>query len=353
MSQPVYIVLPSKPDHVIGTSNDLAGQGYIQLHPYDPSKKEGRLWVFDNDGYIHLAANPNFVLDVSGASAKEGTHVLSYPNKKDHAKNQLWVNRDGVLHTKLDEAFHLGVNAAGQVIITKEPNHRVLLRAPETLERRPTAWQKHEGELSVVAIGAGNNDIWGVNHLEHIYHWDGSKWHKVEGAATNISVGIDGTVWCVNKAHEIYRLNRASNTWTIVPGELVQVSVGTSHHIWGVNHLDHVYRWNADNNSWAAVEGALTNVSVGHDGTVYGVNKAGNIYHYNGSGWDAVQGELTQIHVANKDLIVGVNKSGHVYRLKHGKDWEKLEGELSWVAVGHNGELWGANNAHHIYKASL
>jgi hypothetical protein len=48
---------------------------------------------------------------------------------------------------------------------------------------------------------------------------------QIEGAATNISVGYDGTVWCVNKTHEIYRLDRSSNKWSIVPGELVQVSL--------------------------------------------------------------------------------------------------------------------------------
>nr|O61064.1 RecName: Full=Tectonin-2; AltName: Full=Tectonin II [Physarum polycephalum]AAC06201.1 tectonin II [Physarum polycephalum] len=353
MATPVYIVLPSRPDHVVSTAKDHAVQGYTELHPYDPSQTEGRLWIFDNDGYIRLAANHNLVLDVNGGAAKEGNTVLSYPDKKDHAKNQLWVNKDCILHTKLDESFHLGVNDKGQVIITQKKEQRVILRAPASLEKRPSAWERHEGELNVVAVGAGNHDVWGVNHLEHIYHWDGSKWHQIEGAATNISVGLDGTVWCVNKAHEIYRLDRGTNKWSIVPGELVQVSVGNSHNIWGVNHLDAIYKWNADSNSWTFVDGQLTNVSVGHDGTVYGVNRAGNIYHYNGNSWDAVSGELVQIHVANKDLIVGVNKAGHVYRLKHGKDWEKLEGELSWVAVGHGGELWGANSAHNIYKALL
>eukprot|EP00026_Physarum_polycephalum_P013536 Phypoly_transcript_13948.p2 GENE.Phypoly_transcript_13948~~Phypoly_transcript_13948.p2 ORF type:complete len:100 (+),score=18.17 Phypoly_transcript_13948:279-578(+) len=84
-------------------------------------------------------------------------------------------------------------------------------------------WEKHEGELSVVGVGAGSNDIWGVNHLGHIYHWDGHKWHKVDGELTNISVGHDGEVWGVNKNHNIYRLDRSNNKWTQIPGELVQV----------------------------------------------------------------------------------------------------------------------------------
>jgi len=354
MSHPVYIVLPSKPDHVVGTEHDTAKQGNTSLHPHDSSKKDGRLFVFDNDGYIHLAADPHLVLDVSGEHAKEGTKVLVFPNKKNHAKNQTWVLKDGVLHSKLaDESFTLGVDKEGHVIITKEHNQKVVLREPEALERKAFKWEKHEGELSVVGVGAGVHDIWGVNHLEHIYHWDGAQWHKIEGAATNISVGYDGTVWCVNKTHEIYRYDRSAQKWHIIPGELVQVSVGNAQNIWGVNHLDAIYRWDAAGEKWVYVEGALTNVSVGHDGTVYGVNRAGEIYRWDGSKWHIVPGELTQIHVATADLIVGVNKLGHVYRLKHGKDWEKLEGELTWVSVGQRGELWGVNSSHHIYKASL
>jgi hypothetical protein len=43
-------------------------------------------------------------------------------------------------------------------------------------------WQKHEGELTVVGVGAGSNDVWGVNHLGHVYHWDGHKWDKVQNS---------------------------------------------------------------------------------------------------------------------------------------------------------------------------
>lgn len=352
MSKPAFIVHRARPDHVLGTAKDTAAQGYVVLHPYDASKKEGRLFVFDNEGYVHLASDPKFVLDVSGDSAKEGTHVVIYPKKAGHSKNQLWEVKDSALYSKLGHGdFSLGVNPQGQVIITKEHGQRLLLREPETFENRKFHWDRHEGELSVVAVGAGNNDIWGVNHLEHIYHWDGSRWTQIEGAATNISVGVDGTVWCVNKAHEIYRLDRSNNKWHIVPGELVHVSVGTANHVWGVNHLDAIYRWDNAHGKWNHVEGALKNVSVGHDGTVYGVNKAGEVYRYDGSKWHIVPGELTQIHVATADLIVGVNKSGHIYRLKHGKDWERVEGEATWVAVGHHGEVWAVNSAHAIYKA--
>lgn len=346
-----YLVLANKPSHVLGTVSDGAAQGNVVLHPFDASKKDGRLFVLDNEGYIHLASASNFVLDVSGGVAHEGTHVITYNKKGDHSKNQLWVNKEGYIHSRLDESFLLGANEAGQIIVTKQ-QQRVSFVTP-VAAGQPFHWEKHEGELNVVAVGAGNHDVWGVNHLEHIYNWDGNKWHKIEGAAVNVSVGVDGTVWVVNKAHEIYRYDRVAQKWSIVPGQLVQVSVGSANHIWGVNHLENIYRWDAANNKWDAIEGAATNVSVGADGTAYVVNKAHDIYRWEGNRWQVVAGELVQIHVANANKVVGVNHLGHVYRLHDGSRWEKLDGELSWVAVGQQGELWGVNSGHNIFKAQL
>jgi hypothetical protein len=77
-------------------------------------------------------------------------------------------------------------------------------------------WRKVEGALTVVS--ASGNYVWGVNGafaLSHsflfllaagdIWRWNGHGWDKVEGNAVHISVGTDGTVWCLNRSDEIFR----------------------------------------------------------------------------------------------------------------------------------------------------
>jgi len=86
----VYIEFPSKPNYVLATVSDTAVQGQLTVLSFDPAKKDGRLFTLGNDGFIYLTANPNLVLDVSGASAFEGIPVILYPKKNPVAANQQW-----------------------------------------------------------------------------------------------------------------------------------------------------------------------------------------------------------------------------------------------------------------------
>ena len=51
------------------------------------------------------------------------------------------------------------------------------------------------------------NEIWGITFDYKINRWSKrSGWRELEGSAKQVSVGKDGTVWCINKEGEIFRL---------------------------------------------------------------------------------------------------------------------------------------------------
>ena len=65
------------------------------------------------------------------------------------------------------------------------------------------------GEGTDIAVGA-NGAIWliGVNPLGGgnfgIYHWTGTTWISVPGAATRIAADPNGNPWVINSAGRIY-----------------------------------------------------------------------------------------------------------------------------------------------------
>ncbi|KAL0082265.1 ricin B lectin domain-containing protein [Phycomyces blakesleeanus] len=48
-------------------------------------------WLIDHEGYIHTAADPTLVLDIRGASEKDGAEVILYEKQEgEEASNQRW-----------------------------------------------------------------------------------------------------------------------------------------------------------------------------------------------------------------------------------------------------------------------
>lgn len=58
----------------------------------------------------------------------------------------------------------------------------------------------------------------------------------------------------VNAAGGIYKYEPSSNGWTQLPGALTWVSIGVDGTIWGVNGAQNIYRWTGGD--WTSVSGA-------------------------------------------------------------------------------------------------
>jgi hypothetical protein len=69
-------------------------------------------------------------------------------------------------------------------------------------------WQLLPGAATDIGVGA-DGSVWvtGTNPLPGgfgIYRWDGSNWNEYPGGATQIAVGPDGTPWVVNDGGSIF-----------------------------------------------------------------------------------------------------------------------------------------------------
>ena len=73
---------------------------------------------------------------------------------------------------------------------------------------------------------------WVVNDKGVIYRLDGSKWTKVPGWASDISVAANGQVFVLGKGGVPFRRDR--NKWVKLPGNAVHIGAGVPGKPWVV-----------------------------------------------------------------------------------------------------------------------
>jgi len=130
--------------------------------------------------------------------------------------------------------------------------------------------------LRKIAV-ASSNQIVGLDLSDNIYRLQGSQWVKLPGLCRDISIGVDGTMWCCNRTMEIYRWTPSKNNWTKKPGLCLQVSVGDANHVMCRNQANEVYAWNERKGNWDKQSNLSDagHISVTHEGILYGAKTSG------------------------------------------------------------------------------
>jgi len=83
-----------------------------------------------------------------------------------------------------------------------------------------------------------------VNSAHQIFAWTGSGWARGPGAATDIAVGGDGSLWVIGThpvpgGYGIYRWTGTS--WGNVAGGAVSITVGPLGRPWVINSAHRIF----------------------------------------------------------------------------------------------------------------
>ena len=135
-----------------------------------------------------------------------------------------------------------------------------------------------------------------------IYHWTGTTWAELPGAATRIAVDPAVTPGSSTRA-------TSSTTGTAPPGPSFPAGaptsrVGANGAIWliGASPLGGgnfgIYHWTGT--TWARFPGAAVSIAVDPAGNPWVINSGHLIYHWNGTTW-------TQFPGGGTDISVGAN----------------------------------------------
>lgn len=215
-------------------------------------------------------------------------------------------------------------------------------------------WQRLEGGASDIGVGA-NGSVWAVGTDERaggfgIYHWNGFSWGRVKGGAVRIDVDPMGSPWIINDSHRIYR--RVDNRWQRLPGEARDIGIGADGSVW-VTSGGGTYYFNGVD--WDPFRGSATRIDVDPSGQPWVVTRADQIYQLIAGRWIRRPGSGRDIGIGADGSVwlVGTSdeEGGHgVYRWND-EGWNKVTGSLRQISVDADGYPWGASSSGKIYRA--
>jgi hypothetical protein len=217
------------------------------------------------------------------------------------------------------------------------------------------------GAATDIAVGA-NGSVWavGTNPVPGgfgIWHWNGSGWNEAPGGAVRIAVDPAGNPEVVNSQHHAFYWDGSG--WILYPGGATDIAIGANGSVWavGTNPVPGGFGiWHWTGSSWTEAPGGAVRIAVDPAGNPEVVNSQHRAFYWNGSGWILYPGAGVGISVgANAQVwVLGTNPTGvgnGLYFWVGDMDsaWVSVPGSAVAIAVGSNGIPWITNSRNQIY----
>ncbi|NKB31785.1 MAG: hypothetical protein GKR91_01645 [Pseudomonadales bacterium] len=214
-------------------------------------------------------------------------------------------------------------------------------------------WQRLEGGASDIGIGA-DGSVWVIGTDERpggygIYFWTGFDWQRVDGAAVRIDVDPYGNPWIVNDSHQIYYWNGGG--WTRLQGDARDVGIGADGTVW-IAAGGGIYRW--DGYDWERTSGSAVRIDVDPFGTPWVVDHTDDIYELIRGRWIKRPGGARDIGIGadGSVWVIGTSSGsgGHDIFRWNGNFWVQVFGSARQISVDPEGIPWVLGTGGEIYR---
>ena len=220
-------------------------------------------------------------------------------------------------------------------------------------------WKLTDGAARDVGVGA-DGSVWviGTNPVAGgytIWRRVNNAWVNVPGGAERIAVDPQGNAWVVNSTQAIFRFD--GSKWLTVNGTARDVGVGANGTVWVIGNNAEaggygIYRSTDKGANWTKIPGSAVRVSVDPQGNAWVVNNTNAIFRYDGNNWVQVPGAATDVGVGSDGAVWVIGSGNSIWRWESTK-WVQKTGGAAQIAAGPNGLVWVVNQGNQIYNAAL
>jgi len=218
-------------------------------------------------------------------------------------------------------------------------------------------WQLTDGAARDVGVGA-DGSVWviGTNAVGGgygIYRRTNNTWVNIPGGAERIAVDPQGHAWVVNNSNRIFRYD--GTKWLTVNGSARDIGVGANGTVWVIGTTAEyggygIYRSTDKGVNWTKIPGAAVRVSVDPQGNAWVVSSSNNVYRFDGRNWAQLTGAATDIGIGADGAVWIIGTDSGIYRWE---GWVKKPGGASQIAAGPNGAVWVVTHGNQIYQATV
>jgi hypothetical protein len=225
----------------------------------------------------------------------------------------------------------------------------------------PGHWEQKPGAAKDIAIG-GDGSVWVIGtNVEYggfgIHKWNGTGWSAIDGGAMRIAVDRNGNPWVVNSLGNIFR--REGGTWIQTLGAAKDIAIGFDGSVWVIgtnveNGGFGIYKWNG--NGWDGVDGGAVRISVDGDGQPWVMNSNGDVFRRKNGAWSSMGSNVAS------GLAEGIPITYFSKRAEYGgfsmrsftmylQDLPyNIDGAAVAGAKGNNGQFWCINSLGNIFE---
>lgn len=224
-----------------------------------------------------------------------------------------------------------------------------------------------------VSVG-GDRTVWCLDVSGRLHKWEGGRWlANPDAIAEEVAVGGSANVWCRNSSGELFRAASAAHTtsWQKLPdypGDgLRSISANLDGELWIVNGAGDV--WRLVGNQWSNPGGP-------RDGRIITTGSRNRVAYVSGSGalrvsgidvggltWAAIRrptnaaGQevtLKSVSYSVEGAIWATDTADQMHkRGRTDATWRRnLNGAAVQVSVGPTSEVWCVNKAGQVFRAS-
>jgi hypothetical protein len=220
-------------------------------------------------------------------------------------------------------------------------------------------WSLKTGSARDISVGA-NGSVWivGTNPVSGgygVYKWNGTGWTGIDGGGVRIAVDPVGNPWLLNDAGRIFRRN--GDKWIQLPGAAKDIGIGKDGSVWVIGMLEvnggfSVHKWNGV--YWDKIDGGGIRIAVDPDGNPWIINNAGQIFRHAGNNWIQLPGAAKDIGIGKDGSVwvigmLAVNGGYSVHKW-NGAYWEQIDGGATDISVAPNGKPWVINEYNQIFE---
>lgn len=204
-----------------------------------------------------------------------------------------------------------------------------------------------------IAVGS-NGTVWATGTNSAIYRLNGTNWQTMPGLAERIAVDPRGEAWVINSSRQIYRYVTASNSWTLIQGNATDIGIGADGSVWiiGANQAEggfDIYKWSG--NGWNRVQGGAVRIAVDPRGNAWVVNNTNNVFTFNGSTFVQQPGAVQDIGIGANGTVWCTASDNQIYQW-NGRNWALKTGLANNISVAPDGNAWVVNAGGEVFRTT-
>ncbi len=272
---------------------------------------DSSIWRYDGSGWTQI---PGAALDL--AIADDGKLLAL---QTDHSVCK-WTGSTWIVNGLAGSRIAAGPR--GQVVLLGSDDARSSIWIREDI-----GWKQLPGAALDLAIG-GDGTLFVLGSDRNIYKWTGSSWERIDGHGTRIAVGPKGQLFRLDADADNSIWRRDGNSWTQIPGTALDLAVDAAGRLYVLGVDQKVYRWTGAGKE--EIGGGGTRIAVGADGQIFVINadEGHSIWRRDGQTWTQLAGAALDLSVGadGSVLILGMDRA--VYKWT-GSTWAGLDAKTT------------------------